>query len=291
MRRREPRRLGGAEVSHIGELMLTAAQSSSVSSGPQVRSWLCRHDDAREAQRELSAGYHYSPGGPSLALLSGVIAHCRPAFLLLIVFAIAGSACAAGALPPSRTDVGTMVAKPTGEIQTGFRVSTGAHWASATHDKLVDYDVGAGYVYERSEASGGDITDKHTSGDAPDTSNVAHGGYLSLERVLSRSLRNKQRTWLGMRVEYLDGKDDSKSSISALARINWEVFGHVEGAGASDTNCGGAFGIGYGTAAVGFYGEAGARRSLEGDASFVATLGLSIRLPFLAGVVFDLCPN
>lgn len=180
--------------------------------------------------------------------------------------------------------------KPTGEARTGLRFSTGAHWASASSDIAEDYDFGAGYVYERTEGPGGDITSKHEESSNDDGSLSSHGAYLGVHRVLSRHKSKNQRTWLGMRGEYLHGNDGGHT-LSALARLNWEVYGHAEGAGSSSTNCGSAFGIAYGTAAIGFYAEAGARRTLEHDASFVATLGLSVRLPTMFGVAFDLCPN
>jgi hypothetical protein len=187
--------------------------------------------------------------------------------------------------------VGTTVLKPTGDASSGIRFSTGAHWASAANSADEDYDVGAGYVYERVENPGGDITSKHVSSD-DDGASVSQGAYLAVERVLHRDKRNKQRTWLGMRGEYLHAsEEDGGPSLNALARLNWEVFGQVEGAGSTDTNCGAAVGFAYGTMGLGFYAEAGARRSLEGVASFSATLGLSVRLPFLGAFGFDLCPN
>jgi hypothetical protein len=203
-----------------------------------------------------------------------------------------GSACFAGALPPSRTDVGTTVVKPTGDAASGIRFSTGAHWASAASSQGENYDFGAGYVYERVEKAGGDITDKHVSDEEEESASVSQGAYLSVERVLHRDRRNNQRTWLGMRGEYLHAsEEDGGPTLSALARLNWEVYGQVEGAGATDTRCGAAMGFAYGTMGLGFYAEAGARRSLEGVASFAATVGLSVRLPFLGGFGFDLCPN
>jgi hypothetical protein len=180
--------------------------------------------------------------------------------------------------------------KPTGEARTGVRFSTGAHWASASSDIAEDYDFGAGYVYERTEGPGGDITSKHEGSETDGGSVASHGAYVAVDRVLNRHKSNKQRTWLGMRGEYLKGNDGGHT-LSALARLNWEVYGHVEGAGTSSTNCGSAFGIAFGTAGIGFYAEAGARRSLEDDASFVATLGLSVRLPTMFGAAFDLCPD
>lgn len=211
---------------------------------------------------------------------------------LLLCLVGASHACAAGMLPPSRTDIGTTMIKPTGEARSGLRFSTGAHLASASSDEAEDYDFGAGYVYERTEAPGGDITDKHVAGEKRAGAQVSQGAYLSVERVLNRSKSTHQRTWLGMRAEYLHAsEEDGGPTLSALARLNWEVYGHVEGAGSTTTNCGSAIGFGFGTAGLGFYAEGGARRSLDGDASFVATVGLSLRLPFLAGFAFDLCPD
>lgn len=180
--------------------------------------------------------------------------------------------------------------KSSGEASTGLRVSTGAHWASGSNSQAEDYDFGVGYVYERTEAPGGDITDKHVDGQDQSGVSVSHGAYLSVERVLNRSKGNRHRTWLGMRAEVLDTPDEHGGpTLSALARLNWEVYGQVEGAGTSDTDCGFASGFAYGTSALGFYAEGGARRSLEGEASFVATLGVSLRMPLLGGFVFDPC--
>ncbi len=212
----------------------------------------------------------------------------RTPLLLPVVFA--ANACAMGGLPPSRTDVGTTMVKPTGDARSGLRFSTGAHFASASIDKAKDYDFGVGYSYERTEGPGGDITTKRQDGDSDNGPVASHGAYLSVDRVLSRHKSGSQRTWLGMRGEYLKGNDGAHT-LSALARINWEVYSHVEAAGSKPTNCGESFGIAFGTAGIGFFAEAGSRRNFDSEASFVATLGISLRLPTLLGFAFDLCPD
>ncbi len=209
---------------------------------------------------------------------------------ILLLAPLAG-ACVAGGLPGTRTDVDSALQAQRGEIRAGVKVSSGVHWASITKDREQDFDVGAGYVYERVEGSGGDITQKHNQ--APDDEGRrAHGAYLSAAGILSRNIRENHRTWLSVRAEFLDAPEaDGGKALSLLARTTWEIFGPVEGAGAASDSCGGAMGAAYGTSAIGLYVEGGAHRSLEGRASFVSTAGLSLRLPNLFGLAFNLCPD
>ena len=207
---------------------------------------------------------------------------------LLLALVLNLGACA-GVLPPSRTDVGTVLAKPNGEMLTGVRFSSGVQSASAIASQDTEYDLGVGYVYERLESSGSDITSKHVEGQGA-RDQVSHGTYVSIDRVLSRNKQYHQRTWLGMRGEYMRSRHgDGGDMLSLLARLNWEVHGKAVGAGAEATNCGFISAMSYGTIGLGFFAEAGARRSFEGEATFVASLGLSLRLPFLAGMGFGLC--
>ncbi|MCP4449076.1 MAG: hypothetical protein GY811_27635 [Myxococcales bacterium] len=198
------------------------------------------------------------------------------------------TACFAGALPPSRSDIGTTMVLPRGEMQTGIRMSAGAHLASATLNEKQDYDVGVGYVYERVEESGRDITQKMSA--PPGGPRTSYGAYISAAKILSNNLRENHRTWLGVRAEFLNTADiDGGDSVSLLARGTWEIFGAGEGGGGFSDPCGGGAGYAYGTSAIGLYLEAGARRSLENEASFAATAGLSVRLPSLIGFVYNLC--
>tara|TARA_R110002096_G_scaffold143328_5_gene299447 strand:- start:103602 stop:104252 length:651 start_codon:yes stop_codon:yes gene_type:complete len=206
----------------------------------------------------------------------------------IAVLCLGSSACIAGALPPTRSDIGTTLQQPNGEVRTGVRMSTGAHYASATLNAEQDYDIGVGYVYERVDESGRDIGDTKTaSASGPRTS---QGAYVSVARLLTNNLREHHRTWLGVKAEYLHASaDDGGDSVSILARGTWEIFGAGEGGGGYSDDCGGGAGYAYGTTALGLFAEAGARRSLDNEASFAATAGVSVRLPFLFGFAYNLC--
>lgn len=208
--------------------------------------------------------------------------------IVTTVLCLGASACVAGALPPSRSDIGTTLQQPNGEVRTGLRMSTGAHYASATLNEEQDYDFGVGYVYERVDEPGRDITDtKLMKSSGPQTS---QGAYVSVARLMSNNLRQNHRTWLGVKAEYLRATGgDGADSVSLLARGTWEIFGAGEGGGGFSDDCGGGAGYAYGTTALGVFVEGGARRSLENEASFAATAGVSVRLPFLFGFAYNLC--
>lgn len=178
---------------------------------------------------------------------------------------------------------------PTGEFRSGVRVSTGAQWASATIDEDQDFDVGVGYVYEHIDAQD-DIRQQVSGPNAADGARTSQGAYLSFAKILSSNVRDHHRTWLGIRAEYLHASDeDGGPSMNLLARANWEVFGPAVGAGGSSDSCGAVVGAAYGTAGIGLYLEGGARRSLEGEASFVSTAGISLRLPSVWGMGIGWC--
>lgn len=201
-------------------------------------------------------------------------------------------ACVAGGLPPSVTDVGSTVQAPTGELRTGLRFSSGAQWASATTRADQDFDVGIGYVYERIEGEAGDIRDQSSGDYELDGVRSSQGAYLSFSGVLARNPVEHHRTWLGVRAEFLHASEaDGGPSLNLLARGSWEIFGPAVGAGGTSDACGLAVGAAYGTIGLGVYLEAGARRSLEGEAAFVSTAGVSLRLPALWGMGAGWCSN
>jgi len=210
-------------------------------------------------------------------------------FVVLVSVWLTG--CVAGVLPPSRTDIGTAMEQgASGEVRTGVRASTGMHWASATLNEEEAYDVGVGYVYEQLEAAGGDIS-QPSSQHASDSVN-RQGAYISAAHLLSNNPKENYRTWLGVRAEYLHAaEDDGGATFGVLARGTWEIFGAGQGSGGFSDSCGGAAGFAYGTTAIGLYLEGGARRNGESEASFVATAGVSMRLPLLGGFAFNLCGN
>lgn len=213
--------------------------------------------------------------------------------------------CVAGVLPPSRTDVGGTVIANGGRVASGLRVATGAHVASAslTHD--TSFDVGAGYVYERigdelsagaapqgpglglSSAPGAGMIDPA----APHPFMEAHGGYFDVGHTLERG--RSHRSWLGARGEVLARKtpDGTRAAAGAYGRAAWELYSPHEGVGASAEGC--AVGAGYarGTVGLGLYVEAGAQWSEDQETALVATAGLTVRLPLLAGFVVSFCPG
>ncbi len=226
----------------------------------------------------LASGTHFAQNKPMRLRAIGV---------LTIGAALTATGCIAGALPPSRSDVGTTMTHADGEVATGVRVATGAHWASGSLDREQDYDIGVGYIYENASESGGDIRDE--PGDGTDAL-VSHGVYASFATLLSRDIREDDRTWFGLRSEYLRASDGS-NSIGVLARGTWEIFGASEGGGGFSDNCGGGAGYAMGTTALGLYLEAGPRRTFNNEASVSATAGVSLRLPFLFGFAYNLCPD
>lgn len=206
---------------------------------------------------------------------------------LLLLLAVLSEACVAAAVPPSRSEAGSTLHVNDGEIRSGTRLSTGAHWASASIKPSVDYDVGAGYVYERLDAPVGDITSKERQSSRTD---VSHGGYLSAAAVLSENLRKRHRTWVGGRLEYLHTAEAAGGpNVGILARVDWEVHAAVRGAAAGSDSCGGGIGFAYGAIGLGLYLETGVRVQTVGDAAFTTTAGVSLRLPFLGGLVYNLC--
>jgi hypothetical protein len=230
----------------------------------------------------------------------------RLALVSLVLALVLDSACvAAGALPPSRTDVGTTVIAGDGEMSSGFRVATGAHLASASVRRDFPVDVGAGYVYERLARSHGSPTSRETREMAAGDGSIAtptdvvdagprnvHGGYLEVAYTISRS--HSHRSWLGARGELLieDGLAENSRSTGLYARVAWELFAPSPSVfGGSTSGTAGGVGVAHGTAGLGLFVEAGAQRSEEDRSAFVATAGVSVRMPFLAGFFFDLCPR
>ncbi len=219
---------------------------------------------------------------PLLGMKSSLLA-------LVVLVALPSVGCVAGALPPSRSEIGTTMHRANGEVATGMRVASGAHLASASLGQRPDYDIGIGYIYESVDDSGHDISDGPSHGGEGDSlARTSHGAYASFATLVSNNERENHRTWVGLRAEYLNSSD-GEQSVGVLARGTWEVFGAVDGGGGFSDNCGGGAGYASGTAALGLYIEAGSRRNFDNEGSVSATAGVSLRLPFLFGFAYNLC--
>ena len=207
--------------------------------------------------------------------------------------------CAAGVVPPSRTDIATTVIADQGEVTSGLRFSSGAHLASGVLRRDFPVDVGAGYVYERVEVapSPDPIAARATApspggdGHAPRIED-AHGGYLEASHVIDRG--RAHRTWLGVRGEVLGRRteDGRRADFFFNDTATTEIYTSGQGSGGFTDRCGGGAGFSRGTSAIGLFVESGAQWvDDEEGAAFVATAGLSVRLPLFGGFVFNLCPK
>lgn len=220
-----------------------------------------------------------------------------PLVALVAAGAIAPAAgCAGFVLPPARTEIGSTVIAAGGQPTTGVRFSTGAHLASGSLSKTLPVDVGAGYVYEHAGSDAPGRTDLALGGSGqtdPDPATLggvdSQGAYLSAQHLLTHG--SGSRSWLGLRGELLvaDGPDGRHAAAGTYGRVDWELFAPGRGAGGYSDNCGGGAGVAYGVFGVGLYLESGVRWVDSERSAFVTTAGLTLRTPFLAGLVVDTC--
>lgn len=195
--------------------------------------------------------------------------------LILVVPALCMSGCFAMGLPPSRTEVGAVTNSGSEVEHTTLRVASGIHSASATKSPDVTADFGVGYLFEM----------KESDSEMESTRESTHGAYFEASKRLQ--IDGTYRTWLGLRTEAL--RRDQSTSLGVSARVGWEVFSSADGYESKVTDgCGVAVSSAYGSIGVGVYAETGVRRSSSGT-EFVASTGLSLRLPTLYGAVFDPC--
>jgi hypothetical protein len=209
----------------------------------------------------------------------------------LAALAALASGCAGVILPPSQTTVGPALVADDAGRAVGIKVSSGAHWASS-HAADPRIDVGGGYVFERTSSTPAahEVGVAARERTAPeDAVRVGHGAYVEVARRIHGGRSDFHRAWLGARGEALwTGADEVE--VGVAARISWELFGRGSGSGAAFDGCAGGFGIATGTTALGGYAEAGYRIDPgTGQARFVSTAGVSLRLPFLAGMGFSFC--
>lgn len=168
------------------------------------------------------------------------------------------------AVPPSRLDFGGAHVMHGGNV---FHFAAGVHTASAgdivPHSDR--FDAGIGVVLN---AQQGSLRD--------------HGFYLEGDYFLRR--REHTRIGLGMRGEYL--MDDGAFGSGLYGRVTLEAFGRGGGGGTGEGNCGSTSFVWRGAPGTALYVEAGGQTLPDGNAAFVSTAGLSIRLPALAGLLF-----
>jgi hypothetical protein len=202
--------------------------------------------------------------------------------LALVVVVLPQLNCAAAiALPPTRTDVGTMVVHD-GAMHNGTRVSSGMHWASGTRSRNVPFDIGAGAVYEHRAAAANEVP--KSVGQPASAAEHTVGGYIEAASRLSAS--GVTRSWIGGRAELLRHTGSGESTASLSARLSWEVYGGGTSAGADGGGSGFAAYLAGGTIGIGPYLETGVRRASVGHTEMLVTAGLSVRLPAIVAFGF-----
>ena len=179
------------------------------------------------------------------------------------------------ATPPLKGEIGgsTRVGRATrldgDEMRTAsssaLHASAGTHVASATLTNKQRFDVGAGWTMERTKDS------------------MSNGVYLDTAWFIDRG--GYARTSVGARgeVRWLDG---GAHGAAAKLRIDTELFTSGTTDFDSETKCGSSTGTYLGTTAIGVFVEAGRAWAPEmnGGNAWVATAGVTIRLPSSVGV-------
>jgi hypothetical protein len=170
--------------------------------------------------------------------------------------------------PPARLDFGAAHAFRDDE-QTAFHFAIGLHSASLGPETIPRsdlFDVGLGFTV-----------------DADHDGTRGKGFYGSGEWFVVR--RKYFRMGTGIRGEYLFTGPNWGSG--AYARVSGEFFGSGTGSGDSHADgCTDMLLAWRGVPATGVYVESGAQHLPDGREAFVATAGVSLRLPALAGVLF-----
>jgi hypothetical protein len=210
------------------------------------------------------------PGAPSKTL--------GPGALSILVLAAASGCALPYALPPAQVDIGADRAFRADE-PTAFHLAAGVHAASlgpATIPRSDAVDIGVGYVLDRDHQR---VRDQGVYGEA---------AWFFVRRP-------HVRLAAGVRGEALFSGAGYGSG--AYARLAGELFAQGSGAGEVDSSKGGGCNGGSfrwgGVPATGLYVEAGGQHLPDGREAVVATAGLTVRIPAVAGILLLLpgCGN
>ncbi len=180
----------------------------------------------------------------------------------LFVLAVTLTGCVVPiAIPPLRGEVGgaTLI----GQHTPALHVAGGASVASGTVNRDQKFDLGLGGFV--------DLTQRATSvrGIYVETSMFIDPGELS-------------RTSVGLRGELRLA--DGLAGSGAKLRIDHEIFSSATKEFVTDDHCGTMVGRYHGTAAIGLYGEAGRVWQPDGVAAWMATAGITVRIPAALGI-------
>lgn len=210
-----------------------------------------------------------------------------------MVLVVTTGGCIAGIVPPTRSEIGSTVITDSGQPRSGVRVASGVHLASGTLNRDQDIDVGIGYVYERQSAPAETSVALSAMPPAEQGAPVVdgHGLYIEVAHAIDR--QRSRRGWLAARAELLRqaSSDGARDIGGVYGRASWELFGAGEGGGSASDACTIGAGFARGTYAVGLFLESGVRMVEDRGTAFVATAGLTMRLPMFGGFAVNLCPR
>ncbi len=180
------------------------------------------------------------------------------------------------ATPPMRAEVGAATPITARDDDAGdpmaaaaaaspaLHVAAGVSLASAAKDRPPRFDLGVGYLME-------------TSG----TNATSHGAYVDAAVFVVGHGRSGGRASVGMRVELRATPEGAVGAVKA--RFDVEVYVGGSGKFSGSDRCGSTASTYHGTSAIGLYAEGGPALAPNGTA-FVASTGVSIRLPSVLGV-------
>jgi hypothetical protein len=204
----------------------------------------------------------------------------------LAVLALAVTASAAHAspalgivVPPAEVDVGAGTLRGDAVLGTSTEVLAGLHWASLFW-KPTRFDVGVGYVGSFRAVVPALVLARSTTMADPDNELRLHGVYADVAYAIEN--HEYWRTWLSARVESMRASVNEQSFgvLGAAVRLSTEVY--VSGATAGGDR--GVAGAVAGTLALGVYVEA-VHRDLPAElGSNGVVAGITMRVPFIAGV-------
>jgi len=187
----------------------------------------------------------------------------------LAVVALASGCIMPFATPPLRGELGrsSRLGHEGDRGGAALHGAVGAHLASATTRGDQAFDVGVGWLVE------------HT----PDQ--TSHGAYLDGAVFVERGRR--ARTSAGVRGELRSLVEGT--AVAAKLRLDTELYGGGHADFRSDDRCASAAGTFYGTTAIGLFVEAGREWSTGmTEAAWVASAGVSIRLPSTVGIAIGI---
>jgi hypothetical protein len=183
---------------------------------------------------------------------------------MLVIVCCAGGCLVPYAIPPIKAEGGATTT--TGHAMA-WHVGGGASLASGTinENQGIDVDVG-GFADFGSDAT------------------TAGGVYGGSSWFFDR--HENVRTSIGFRGEAKWGGDGQV--FAAKLRIDHEMYGRIHKNYSGDDRCGAIAGVAHGTGAIGVYAEAGPAWLPMDEHAFVATVGITARIPSTMGVWFGI---